>query len=85
MTDVFDECLRVIAAFNAEGVDYVVIGGVAVNLHGLIRATEDLDVFVRPDAENIARLRRALRRVWDDPCIDEITAEDLGGDYPSVR
>lgn len=83
--DALDEALRVLASFDALGVDYVVVGGVALNLHGLIRATEDLDVFVRPVPDNIARLREALRRVWDDPSIDEITAEDLCGDYPAVR
>jgi hypothetical protein len=80
-----DEALQVIQAFNDEGVDYVVVGGVAINLHGLVRATEDLDVFVRPDPENIARMRRALASVWDDPEIEQITAEDLCGDYPAVR
>lgn len=85
MTDLFDDCLRVMESLERERVDYVVIGGVAVNLHGLIRATEDLDIFVRPTPENVARLRAALRRVWDDPAIDEITAEDLCGDYPSIR
>ena len=80
-----DEVLQVIQAFNDEGVDYVVVGGVAVNLHGLVRATEDLDVFVRPNADNIARVRRALASVWDDPDIQQIRAEDLCGDYPAVR
>src|SRR5688572_6300196 len=70
---------------NAEGVDYVVVGGVAMNLHGVVRATEDLDVFIRPDAANVEKLRRALKAVWTDPSIDEITAEDLCGEYPAVR
>ena len=83
--DLLDKTLQVIASLNEEGVDYVVIGGVALNLHGLVRATEDLDVFVRPERENIAALRRALNKVWDDPEIENITAEDLCGDYPAVR
>lgn len=74
-----------IASLNEARVDYVVIGGVALNLHGLVRATEDLDLFVRPDPDNIERLRRALKAVWADPDIDQITAEDLCGDYPAVR
>ncbi|MDI7267584.1 MAG: nucleotidyl transferase AbiEii/AbiGii toxin family protein [Myxococcota bacterium] len=74
-----------IASLGREGVDYAVIGGVALNIHGLVRATEDLDVFIRPAPENIERLRRALRAVWDDPEIDRITAADLCGDYPAVR
>lgn len=40
-----DEVMKVLAAFEREHVDYVVVGGVAVNFHGLIRATEDLDIF----------------------------------------
>jgi hypothetical protein len=83
--DALDDAMRVIASLNDHGVDYVVVGGVAMNLHGLIRATEDLDVFVRPEAENIERLRQALRAVWNDPDIDQITAEDLCGEYPVVR
>jgi hypothetical protein len=83
--DLLDKTLEVISRFDEEGVEYAVIGGVALNFHGLIRATEDLDVFVRPLVSNIASLRRALRRVWDDPEIEQITAEDLFGDYPAVR
>jgi hypothetical protein len=75
----------VIASLNEAGVDYAVVGGVALNVHGLVRATEDLDVFVRPDPGNIERLRSALKAVWADPEIDQITAEDLCGDYPAVR
>lgn len=85
MADHIDQSLRVIESFNEHKVDYVVIGGVALNFHGIVRATEDLDVFVRPDTENIARLRCALRAVWDDPDVDSITAEDLCGEYPAIR
>jgi hypothetical protein len=63
----------------------VVVGGVALNILGLVRATEDLDLFVRPDPDNIHRLRVALKAVWADPDIDQITAEDLCGDYPAIR
>jgi hypothetical protein len=83
--DAIDDALRVVESLNLALVEYVVVGGVALNLHGLVRATEDLDVFVKPDPDNVARLRQALRSVWDDPDIDQITAEDLCGDYPAVR
>jgi hypothetical protein len=80
-----DEALRVLASLEKERVDYVLIGGAALVFHGLVRATEDLDFFVRPTAENIERLRRALRAVYDDPSVDEISTEDLLGEYPAVR
>lgn len=80
-----DEALRVLASLEEEQVEYVLIGGAAVVLHGLVRTTEDLDLFVRPTPENIERLRRALKAVYADPQIDEISTQDLLGDYPAVR
>lgn len=73
------------AALRDENVDYVVVGALAMDVLGIGRLTEDIDLFVRPTPDNIDRLRRALRRVWQDPSIDEITAADLAGDYPAVQ
>lgn len=81
----YDQIVQVLAAFEAEGVRYVVFGGAAMNFHGIARFTEDLDVFIDPVAENIERLRRALRSVFSDPEIDSIRDEDLLGDYPAIQ
>jgi predicted nucleotidyltransferase len=83
--DDFNRFLALLHELHRERVEYVLVGGVAVNLHGLPRTTQDIDLFVRPDPENVERLKRALRAVWDDPDIDEIAMEDLTGDYPTVR
>lgn len=45
---------QVIAALRREGVAYKVFGGVALNLHGLARFTQDLDLFVASTAENVS-------------------------------
>ncbi len=76
---------KVLEAMEREGVRYVVFGAVAINLLGLARATEDLDLFVAPERENIERLKRALWSVFEDPSIEEISAEELIGDYPAVQ
>jgi len=76
---------KVLAALEREGVRYAVVGAVAINLLGLARATEDLDFFIEPDRENIERLKAALRSVFEDPSIEEISADDLLGDYPAVQ
>ena len=82
----FEAVKNVLAALEREKVRYVVFGAVAINLLGLPRATEDLDIFVAPEADNIERLKTALRSVFpDDSSIDEITSEDLLGDYPAVQ
>jgi Nucleotidyl transferase AbiEii toxin, Type IV TA system len=77
--------LRLVRHLNREGVAYVLVGGAAMNVHGLVRATEDIDLFIQPTEDNIARLRAALHATWDDPAIDEITASDLCGEYPAIR
>jgi hypothetical protein len=73
------------AALRDESVDYVLVGAVAMDVLGIGRLTEGIDLFVRPTPDNVDRLRCALRRVWHDPSIDEITAADLAGDYPAVQ
>jgi hypothetical protein len=75
----------VLRAFEREGVQYVLVGGVALNLHGIARATQDIDLFVATDADNVQRIRQALSSVFDDPSIEDITASDLAGAYPVVR
>ena len=78
--------LRVLRAFEAEGLEYVLIGATAMGFHGLVRATEDLDLFIRATTDNVLRLKRAFRAAYsDDPNVDEIRAEDLLGEYPAVR
>ncbi len=81
-----DELLRVLKAFEDEGLEYVLIGATALALHGIVRATEDVDFFIRATADNVERLKRAFRTVYgDDPHLDEIRAHELLGEYPSVR
>lgn len=44
-----------------------------------------VDLMIEASAANIERLRTAFRAVYDDPFVDDIRADDLLGDYPSVR
>ena len=81
----FDVLKRVLAALETRGVRYAIFGAVALNLHGLARSTEDLDLFVAPEAENIERLKLALNDALDDSEIASIAAADLLGDYPAVQ
>lgn len=81
----FQDALAVLRALEHEGVEYALVGSMAMAAQGLVRATQDMDLFVAPTPDNIARLKRALRAVFNDPCIDEITVEDLAGEYPAVR
>lgn len=81
----FDKVMQLLRELHTHEVEYVLVGGVALNLHGFVRVTSDVDLFVRPEAGNIERLRSALRAMWNDPEISLITVEDLAGDFPAVR
>jgi hypothetical protein len=50
-----------IAAFNAHGVRYVVVGAHAVAAHARPRATKDLDILIDPTAANARRVLAALK------------------------
>ena len=81
----FVEAMRILSAFERHGVAYVLVGSMAMAAQGIVRATRDIDVFVAADESNIARLKAALREVFDDPEIEHITAADLEGEYPAIQ
>ena len=81
----FEEVTRVLAAFERRGVRYVLVGSMAMAAQGIVRATRDMDVFISPEADNVERLKAALRELYADPEIEKIRAEELAGDYPVVQ
>jgi predicted nucleotidyltransferase len=57
----------VLAALNAAGVRYLVVGGVAVVLHGHLRTTADLDLVVELSPDNAQRAVRSLGKLGYRP------------------
>jgi hypothetical protein len=51
---------EILAALARGGVEFVVVGGIAVQAHGYIRGTADVDVVPRPSLLNLSRLAEAL-------------------------
>ena len=58
LTDDFREFLK---SLNASHVDYLLVGGYAVGLHGYPRATVDMDIWVRPERANASRVVAVVR------------------------
>jgi len=83
--DLFTRFLDIMRALSGEKAEYVLIGGFAVILHGLSRLTADIDIFIKPEAENLDRVRKALKEVFpEDTEIDSLSLQDLR-DYAVVR
>lgn len=57
----------ILRELHDHGVEYVVIGGVAVQAHGHTRTTQDLDLVPEPSEENLSRLAEALRALGARP------------------
>src|SRR5262249_36112423 len=51
---------EIMRRLTAAGVDFVVIGGIAVILHGYPRITRDLDIAFAPDPANLDALGQVL-------------------------
>jgi hypothetical protein len=51
---------RIFATLDAHEVEYVVVGGIAVQVHGHVRMTNDLDLIPSPTPQNLERLADAL-------------------------
>jgi hypothetical protein len=84
MSDQYNEFLNILQAMENEKVNYVLVGGFAIILHGMHRHTMDIDVFVKNEQENIRKLRKALNSLFHDPDIEEITYQELK-EYPVIR
>ncbi|KKL67409.1 hypothetical protein LCGC14_2135290 [marine sediment metagenome] len=52
---------EIIRKFNKAGVRYAIVGGIAVNLHGHIRMTVDLDILLELKDNNLAKAVTTLR------------------------
>jgi hypothetical protein len=52
---------ELLLALRKAEVRFVVIGGIAVGVHGYVRATKDLDIVPDPEPENLSRLSSLLR------------------------
>ena len=71
---IFDDyTLEILQTLNLYEVEYLIVGGYAVNFHGYRRTTGDIDLWIKPDNDNKTRIISALRKME----IDKIVLEKL--------
>lgn len=68
--------VRVCRLLNKHGARYLVVGGYACILHGLVRTTEDVDLLIEESAENYQRVIDALSEL-EDHAARELTPQDF--------
>ena len=78
MADIFQEDFRdFIKALNDQEVKYIMVGGMAVILHGHARVTGDMDIWVECTKENYQRLVKTFRQ-FGMPLFDMTLQKFLG-------
>lgn len=77
------EQVSLFSAFHKAGVEYAIVGGVAVNAYGFVRATRDLDIFIRPTEENARAAFAALRSLGAP--LEGLDHTDLLVDYEHYK
>lgn len=75
---------KLLADLTKAGVDYAVVGGVAVIANGYPRFTEDLDILVSDSRENLTKLLEVLK-VFGEGYARELTPEDFVRQEGSIR
>ena len=77
------DIVKLCAALNNEGARYIVVGGIAVNHQGFLRATEDIDLLLEDTRENQTKVLHALE-VLPDKAVLQVQVNDLD-QYTVVR
>jgi hypothetical protein len=65
-------------------VKFVLVGGVAVTLHGYVRLTEDMDILIASDAANIAKLLQSLA-TYGEGFARELSLADFTDEEGAIR
>jgi Nucleotidyl transferase of unknown function (DUF2204) len=66
------------------GVDYIVVGGIAVSIQGYVRLTEDVALLIEASAENVKRLLTRLAD-YGEGFAKELSVEDFDDAEGAIR
>jgi predicted nucleotidyltransferase len=75
---------RILRALAEHRVDFVLIGGLAVQTHGHVRTTNDADLIPAPDPDNLKRLAEAVRSLGPRSGIDVMHEVPGGRPYAEL-
>jgi len=64
-----------LSLLNAHRVEYLLVGGYAVTIHGYVRATGDMDIFIAATPDNASRVADAIREFGFD--VPSLTAAEI--------
>ncbi len=75
-TPLLADLVQICRELNAQGANYLVVGGFAVIQHGHLRTTGDIDILIEDSPENQAKTKKALE-ILPDKAVRELGDDDL--------
>lgn len=75
---------KLLALLAEAGVDFIVVGGMAVSIQGYVRLTEVVDILVEDSAENLGKLLRSLGG-YGEGFAAELSLEDFTDEEGAIR
>ena len=63
MLDIYNEFTQLVTEFEKDSIDYALCGGLAVSVHGFLRATVDIDFVVLVESVTVIDLQKLKRKV----------------------
>lgn len=81
MEPTFEKLLVILAD---GGVEFVIVGGVAVTLHGYVRLTEDVDILIESSPSNIQRFLDSLAD-YGEGFARELSVDDFTDEEGAIR
>jgi hypothetical protein len=75
---------KLLVALVRAGVDFAVVGGVAISMNGFVRATEDVDIIVNSSPENLHKLLESLKG-WGEGWARELNPSDFSIEAGAIR
>ena len=58
---------KLFSSLNKESIKYLVVGGIAVNLYGIERATADIDIILMLDERNVLKFSKVIKKLGFKP------------------
>jgi len=73
---ILENLVKICKLLNKQQVQYILIGGCAIFIHGFERTTRDIDFIIKPSEENIKKLKKALQTILPKAC-SELKLKDI--------
>jgi len=68
---------QIFEEFNNKKVSYCIVGGIALNLYGIVRRTLDVDLFIKPESENLKKIIESLKKIFKDQELEKLKPSDF--------